>query len=46
MLSELSTAAYNRTRRCSLWIFTNNDKPEWEFGTFEPEVASDEQKES
>ena len=46
MLSELSTAAYNRARRCSLWIFTNNDKPEWEFGTFKPEVASDEQKES
>ena len=46
MLSELSTAAYNRVRRCSLWIFTNNDKPEWEFGTFKPEVASDEQKKS
>ena len=44
-LSELSTAAYNRVRRRSLWIFMNNDKPEWEFGTFKPEVASDGQKE-
>jgi len=45
-LSELSTAAYSRVRRRSLWIFINTDKPEWEFGTFKPEVASDEQKES
>jgi len=43
-LSALSTAAYNRARRRSLWIFINNDKPEWEFGTFKPEIASDEQK--
>ena len=45
-LSELSTAAYNRGRRRSLWIFINNDKPEWEFGTFKPEVAGDSQKET
>lgn len=45
-LSELSTAAYNRVRRRSLWIFMNNENPEWEFGIFKPEVASDEQKES
>ncbi|MAF20284.1 MAG: hypothetical protein CMI55_01240 [Parcubacteria group bacterium] len=45
-LSELSTAAYNRVRRRSLWIFINNDKPEWEFGTFKPEVAGDSQKET
>jgi hypothetical protein len=40
-LSELSTVAYNRVRCRSLWLFINNDKPEWEFGTFKPEVASD-----
>ena len=45
-LSELSTTAYNRVRRRSLWIFINNDKPEWEFGTFKPEVAGDSQKET
>jgi len=45
-LSGVSTAAYNRVQRSSLWIFINNDKPEWEFGTFKPEVACDAQKES
>jgi len=45
-LSELCTATYNRVRHRSLWIFMNNDKPEWEFGTFKPEIASDPQKES
>ena len=44
-LSGVSTAAYNRVRRSSLWIFMNNDNPEWEFGTFKPEVADDVQKE-
>ena len=45
-LSELSTAAYNRVSRRSLWIFMNNDNPEWEFGTFKPEVAIDAQEEA
>ena len=45
-LSKLSTATYSRVRRRSLWIFINNDKPEWEFGTFKPEVAGEEQNES
>ena len=40
-LSGVSTDAYNRVRRRSLWIFINNDNPEWEFGTFKPEIASD-----
>ena len=40
-LSELSSVAYNRVRRRSLWIFITSDKPEWELGTFKPEIVID-----